>query len=43
MANLKDTIIDENLKVGNIQANTITSSTINIDGGGSSNSSRLYC
>ena len=34
MANLKDTIIDENLKVGNIQANTITSSTINIDGGG---------
>ena len=42
MANLKDTIIDENLKVGNIQANTITSSTINIVGGGYCNSSRLY-
>ena len=31
MSRLKDTIIEDNLKVGNIITDTITSSTINID------------
>ena len=34
MSRLKDTIIEDNLKVGNIKTDTITSSTINIDDGG---------
>ena len=43
MSRLKDTIIENNLKVGNIITDTITSSTINIDdGGGSGNSFQLY-